>query len=44
MNNLEQRIRIGRINYTNVWPIYYYFPELVSQDEVEIITSGAYRA
>ncbi|MNI20117.1 Chorismate dehydratase [compost metagenome] len=37
MNNSKQRIRIGRINYTNVWPIYYYFPELVPQDEVEII-------
>jgi chorismate dehydratase len=37
MNNQDNRIRIGRINYTNVWPIYYYFPELVPQHEVEII-------
>lgn len=22
----ESRIRIGKINYTNVWPIYHYFP------------------
>jgi chorismate dehydratase len=37
MNNFESKIRIGRINYTNVWPIYYYFPELVPQKEIEII-------
>jgi chorismate dehydratase len=37
MNNQDNRIRIGRINYTNVWPIYYYFPDLVPKDEFEII-------
>jgi chorismate dehydratase len=37
MNNKDKRIRIGRINFTNVWPIYYYFPGLVPQEEVEII-------
>jgi chorismate dehydratase len=37
MNNHDNKIRIGRISYTNVWPIYYYFPQLVNKDEVEII-------
>ncbi|MDD9267639.1 menaquinone biosynthesis protein [Paenibacillus sp. GCM10023248] len=37
MNNLDPKIRIGRINYTNVWPIYYYFPELMQSSEVDII-------
>ncbi|MDQ0898325.1 menaquinone biosynthesis protein [Paenibacillus sp. V4I7] len=37
MSNLDPKIRIGRINYTNVWPIYYYFPELMNSSEVDII-------
>ncbi|OCT12663.1 ABC transporter substrate-binding protein [Paenibacillus pectinilyticus] len=37
MSNLDPKIRIGRINYTNVWPIYYYFPALMNTSEVEII-------
>jgi chorismate dehydratase len=37
MNNQDSKIRIGRINYTNVWPIYYYFHELVNMAEMEII-------
>ncbi|SDN87210.1 futalosine synthase [Paenibacillus sp. yr247] len=37
MSNLGPKIRIGRINYTNVWPIYYYFPELMNSAEVDII-------
>ncbi|TCZ81215.1 ABC transporter substrate-binding protein [Paenibacillus albiflavus] len=26
MNNQQAQIRVGRINYSNVWPIFYYFP------------------
>ncbi|RTE10460.1 menaquinone biosynthetic enzyme MqnA/MqnD family protein [Paenibacillus whitsoniae] len=37
MSNLDPKIRIGRINYTNVWPIYYYFPQLMNIPEVDII-------
>ncbi|NRF89707.1 menaquinone biosynthesis protein [Paenibacillus frigoriresistens] len=37
MSNLDPKLRIGRINYTNVWPIYYYFPELMNSSEVDII-------
>ncbi|MBP1994722.1 menaquinone biosynthesis protein [Paenibacillus eucommiae] len=37
MNKEDNRIRIGRINYTNVWPIYYYFADLVPREQVEII-------
>ncbi|MEW9698991.1 menaquinone biosynthetic enzyme MqnA/MqnD family protein [Paenibacillus sp. SI8] len=37
MNIQDPKIRIGRINYTNVWPIYYYFPELLNNDDIEII-------
>ena len=37
MSNLDPKIRIGRINYTNVWPIYYYFPELMNSSDIDII-------
>jgi chorismate dehydratase len=37
MKSQDNKIRIGRINYTNVWPIYYYFPSLVSKEEIEIV-------
>ncbi|NEW06078.1 menaquinone biosynthesis protein [Paenibacillus sp. SYP-B3998] len=37
MSNQDPKIRIGRINYTNVWPIYYYFPELIKAGDLEII-------
>jgi len=37
MSTHNPKIRIGRINYTNVWPIYYYFPELINSNDVEII-------
>ncbi|SEB64340.1 menaquinone biosynthesis protein [Paenibacillus sp. GP183] len=37
MKSQNNKIRIGRINYTNVWPIYYYFPELVSKEDIEIV-------
>ncbi len=37
MSSSDPKIRIGRINYTNVWPIYYYFPELMNTSEVDII-------
>lgn len=37
MSILDPKIRIGRINYTNVWPIYYYFPELINSADVDII-------
>ncbi|WNR42449.1 menaquinone biosynthesis protein [Paenibacillus roseipurpureus] len=37
MSNRDPKIRIGRINYTNVWPIYYYFPNLMQSAEVDII-------
>ncbi|MFD0694833.1 menaquinone biosynthesis protein [Paenibacillus sp. GCM10027628] len=37
MNSFNPKIRIGRINYTNVWPIYYYFPDLIKSDDVEIM-------
>jgi chorismate dehydratase len=38
MNKREKNIRIGRINFTNVWPIFYYFPirELGSRVEFEL--------
>ncbi len=26
MNNTDSIIRIGKINYTNAWPMYHYFP------------------
>jgi chorismate dehydratase len=36
--NSKQRIRIGRINYTNVWPIFYHFPWEQFKEEVEVIS------
>ncbi|SHE11030.1 Predicted periplasmic solute-binding protein [Chlamydia abortus] len=35
MENKTKKIRIGRINYTNVWPIFYYFPMEQFQEEAE---------
>lgn len=33
MNNRENRILIGQIDYTNVWPVFHHFrPELLSQE------------
>ncbi|UJF36186.1 menaquinone biosynthetic enzyme MqnA/MqnD family protein [Paenibacillus hexagrammi] len=32
-----KKIRIGRINYTNVWPIFYYFPEMMADRDLDII-------
>jgi chorismate dehydratase len=37
MKDREQIIKIGRINYTNVWPIFYYFPFAEFGDSVEMI-------
>lgn len=33
----QEPIRIGEINYTNVWPIYFYFPKDAFAEEVEFI-------
>lgn len=33
----KQAIRIGRINYTNVWPIFYYFPTARFKGQVELV-------
>lgn len=33
----KQPIRIGRINYTNVWPIFYHFPAARFQGQVEFV-------
>ncbi|MDB5053825.1 MAG: transporter substrate-binding protein [Bacilli bacterium] len=35
--NKKQPIRIGRINYANVWPIFYHFPHSEFTGEVEFI-------
>lgn len=35
---MKQPIRIGRINYTNVWPIFYHFPEERFHGEVEFLS------
>jgi len=37
MNNQEAKLRIGRIDFTNVWPIYFHFPELVASSKVDIV-------
>jgi len=37
MHNMKP-IRIGRINYTNVWPIFHHFPETRFSGQVEIVT------
>lgn len=37
MSITENPIRIGQINFTNVWPIFYYFPIRELQDQVECI-------
>ncbi|GIP32391.1 menaquinone biosynthetic enzyme MqnA/MqnD family protein [Paenibacillus sp. J2TS4] len=37
MDNNREKVRIGRINYTNVWPIFYYFPMDRFQEEVELL-------
>ncbi|UQZ81923.1 Chorismate dehydratase [Paenibacillus konkukensis] len=34
----SQAIRIGRIDFTNVWPFFYYFPYERFQGEVELVT------
>ncbi|WP_342774515.1 menaquinone biosynthesis protein [Paenibacillus piri] len=35
---MDKPVRIGRIDFTNVWPFFYYFPLERFQGEVEIIT------
>lgn len=37
MNSNQRKLRIGRINYTNVWPIFYYFPLEQFAEEVELM-------
>lgn len=37
MNNEKQRIQIGRIDYTNVWPAFFYFDEHAVADEVDMV-------
>lgn len=37
MATRQQPIRIGRINYTNVWPMFFYFPEERFGREVEMV-------
>jgi chorismate dehydratase len=38
MNTADKPIRIGRIDFTNVWPLFYYFPTDRFKGEVEIVT------
>lgn len=35
---LKRSVRVGRISYTNVWPIYYYFPVERFLDRAEFIS------
>lgn len=37
MNTNTESLRIGRIDYTNVWPIYHYFPSPSLQNKVHVI-------
>jgi chorismate dehydratase len=37
MNKQDNQIRVGRINYSNVWPIFYYFPYSEFGDSVQFI-------
>lgn len=37
MNNNLRKLRVGRINFTNVWPIFYYFPISRFAEEVELM-------
>ncbi|MCR8642292.1 menaquinone biosynthesis protein [Paenibacillus sp. N1-5-1-14] len=37
MNKREKQIHIGRINYTNVWPIFHSFPQGELRDSVQFI-------
>lgn len=37
MNTNIEPLRIGRIDYTNVWPVYHYFPSSSLKDKVSII-------
>ncbi|WP_010273856.1 menaquinone biosynthesis protein [Paenibacillus senegalensis] len=37
MNNNLRKLHIGRINFTNVWPIFYYFPLSQFAEEVELM-------
>lgn len=34
---MDRPVRIGRIDYTNVWPLFYYFPLAAFGDELEIV-------
>jgi chorismate dehydratase len=38
MSSVDKPIRIGRIDFTNVWPLFYYFPLEQFKGEVEIVT------
>ena len=38
MSSAYRTIRIGRIDFTNVWPLFYYFPYERLQREVELVT------
>lgn len=38
MSSLDRAIRIGRIDFTNVWPLFYYFPMSRFEGELEVIT------
>ncbi|MDF2962503.1 MAG: transporter substrate-binding protein [Paenibacillus sp.] len=38
MSSSDKPVRIGRIDFTNVWPLFYYFPLERFQGAVEIIT------
>jgi chorismate dehydratase len=38
MSSADKPIRIGRIDFTNVWPLFYYFPLEQFRSEVEIVT------
>lgn len=37
MTKMNSALRIGRINYTNVWPVFHHFPEHL-KEEVEIVS------
>lgn len=38
MSSMHRPVRIGRIDFTNVWPLFYYFPMERFAGELEVIT------
>lgn len=37
MMSKHRRIKVGRINYTNVWPVFYYLPFEELSNQIEIV-------